>query len=155
MTHFWPFQVIMLVSAVDDAHLIQYKIPGVPDFFSEEINSSFLESIFEFTSIAELGNFVFVAGGYDRQTWCSSPAFYRYNPRDRAWGRLASMNAPRVSFALCSAPKGLYAVAGIEHIVEAGHDHENILASVEFYDPELGEWTFIPSLPCGCFRCVL
>ncbi len=143
--------VVMLISALDDAHLIQYKIPGISDFFSEEINSSFLESVFEFTSVAELGNFVFIGGGYDRHTWCSTPSFYRYNPRNRVWGRLSSMNHARVSFALCSAPNGLYAVAGIDHIVEAGHDHETILSTVEFYDPQQGVWTFIPSLPCGCF----
>ena len=144
-------EVLMLVSAVEDAHLIQYKIPGTPGFYSEEINSSFLQSVFEFTHTAALGNFVFVAGGYNRHSWCSAADVYRYNPRNHSWAEVCPMNVARVSFALCTSAKGLYAVAGINHIVETGSDKEDILASVEYYDPMSGQWRFIPDLPIGCF----
>ena len=70
--------MVMMVSALEDANLIQYKIPGVAGYYSEEVNTNFLQSVFEFTCTAVLGNFLFVAGGYDRKTWCSSAAFYRY-----------------------------------------------------------------------------
>ena len=143
--------VVMAISIIEDANLIQYKIPRLMGFFNEEVNTHFLQSVFEFAQVAVLGNFMFVAGGYDRSNWCSSPAFYRYNPRNRAWGELASMNQPRVSFTLCASEKGVYAVAGIDHIVEEGRDTENILNTAEFYDPDSGLWTLIPELPHGCF----
>lgn len=143
--------VIMLISGLEDANLIQYKIPGMPGFYSEEIDTSFLHSVFEFAAVATLGNFLFIAGGYGRHSWCSSPAFYRYNPSNRSWMQLTSMHQPRVSFSLCAADTGLYAIAGIEHILVEGMDRENILDTVEFYDPESGLWNVVPSLAVGCF----
>lgn len=146
-------EALVLFSAIDDANMIQYKIPGVEGYFSEAIDTSFLQSHFEFASIAVLGNFLFVAGGYDRHTMCSSPAFYCYNARNRNWAQLSSMHLPRVSFVLCAGEKGLYAVAGIEHIVVNNIDRENILHHTEYYDPEDNQWSFIPEMPLGCFSC--
>ena len=37
-----------------------------------------MDSVFEFSALAVLGNFVFVAGGYDRNTYCSSTVCYRF-----------------------------------------------------------------------------
>lgn len=151
-------EVVMMFSALDDAHLIQYKVPGLVGFFSEEINSIFMQSVFEFTSIAVLGNYVFVAGGYKRHSWCSTEVVYRYNPRNREWGLLTPMQQARVSFALCVAERGLYAVAGIDHVVEEGRDTETILDTVEYYDPKTGDWRYIPNLPVAGFSmgaCVL
>jgi N-acetylneuraminic acid mutarotase len=112
-----------------------------------------MESVFEFASVAVLGNFLFVAGGYDRLSWCSSPAFYHYDPRKRLWAQLKSMLRPRVSFPLTPSTSCLYAVAGIEHLVMEGRDVENIHETVEIYDPEHNEWDFLPELPFGCFSC--
>ena len=47
-------------------------------FVGEQVDWSFMESVFEFSALAVLGNFVFVAGGYDRNTYCSSTVCYRY-----------------------------------------------------------------------------
>ena len=143
--------VVMAMAAVEDINLIQYKQPSLPGFFTEEAGSDFLQSVFEFAEVAMIGNFMFVVGGYERHNWCSSAACYLYNPRTRAWGQLASLNQPRVSFALCASDTDLYAIAGIEHIVEEVHDTENILPTAEHYSPEVGVWKFIPDLPCGCF----
>lgn len=144
-------EAIMAISAIDDANLIQYKLPRLPGFFSEEVCTNFLNSVFEFSQVTVLGNYMYVAGGYDRHSWCSSPDLYRYNPRNRSWTEMTPMTQPRVSFALCSSDKGIYAVAGIEHIVHDGQDRENILKTGEFYDPEIGLWTTLPLLPHGSF----
>ena len=143
--------VVMAISAIEDANLIQYKVPRLPGYFSEKVSTDFLESVFEFTSLATLGNFVFIGGGYNRHTWCSSSDMYRYDPRNRIWMQLTSMSDSRVSFSMCASEKGIYAVAGIDHIVEKGCDSENILKSVEFYNAETGFWSFLPELPRGCF----
>ena len=143
--------MVMLISAVDDADLLQYKVPNQEGFLSEEINTSFMHSVFEFAAVVMHGNFLFIAGGYDRHMWCSSPTAYRYNPRTRVWGQLASMRQPRVSFALCATDSGLYAVGGIEHTIEEGRDNEIILSSAEFYDPATGAWTLLRGMPVGCF----
>jgi len=143
--------LVMLISAIDDADLFQYKVPGDHGFYTEETSTSFMHSVFEFSAVTVLGNFLFVAGGYDRYSWCSSPAFYRYNPRNRLWVQLASMRQPRVSFSLCAGDSGIFAVGGIEHVVEAGHDRELILSTAEFFDPCTGTWKLIAGLPVGCF----
>ena len=46
---------------------------------------------------------------------------------------------------------GLYAVGGIEHMIEEGRDNEIILSSAEFYDPASGSWTLLRGMPVGCF----
>ena len=80
-----------------------------------------------------------------------SAAFYRYDPRNRSWAQLSPMNRTRVSFSLVASKRGLYAVAGIEHIVEEGSDQELFLNSVEFYDPDENMWSYLPPLPFSCF----
>ena len=62
---------LVLISALDDATQIQYRIPELQSVLAEETDTSFLDSVFEFASIAVLGNFMFVAGGYCRRSWCS------------------------------------------------------------------------------------
>jgi kelch-like protein 9/13 len=138
---------------VYDAHRVQYKVPHLGGFFTEAINTEFTDNLFEFAAVASLGNFLFAAGGYCRHSWCSSPAFYSYNPRNRLWAQLSSMNRPRVSFSLCPAEKGLYAIAGIEHIVDDGRDQEIILNCIEFYNPVENLWKCVATLPFGCFNC--
>ncbi len=143
--------VLVLFSALDDLQQIHYKVPELPGFFSEQTDTSFMDSLFEFASTAMLGNFLFVAGGYNRRRFWSSPSLYRYNPRNRAWAQLSSMRQPRISFSLCAAERGLYAVAGIEHVVVDGMDREIILNTVEYYNPESNLWEAVPELPYGCF----
>ena len=144
-------ETMVLYTAIDDADMIQYKVPHYEGLFNQKTDTSFMQSVFEFASVAVLGDFLFVAGGYNRGTWCSSPAFYNYNPRNRLWAQLSSMQQPRVSFPLCPSEKGLYAVAGIEHIVMDNIDREIIINHVEFYNPEVNLWQLIADLPMGCF----
>lgn len=146
-------QVLGLYSAIYDAQHVHYKVPSLEGFFTEAIDTSFMENHFEFASVAVLGNFLFVAGGYGRHSWCSSPALYSYNPRNRLWAQLSSMQMPRVSFCLVPGKDCLFAVAGIEHVVSEGMDRENILDAVERYDPEENLWHAITPLPFGCFDC--
>jgi kelch-like protein 18 len=143
--------VVMLITPVDEMEMVQYKVPGEEGYISEESDTSFLSSVLEYASVAVLGNYLFVAGGYDRSSWCSSPAFYRYNPRNRSWAELSCMKRARVSFCLCAGLKGLYAVTGVDHVVDDGRDKEIILDSIEFYSPETNMWSFLPSMPFGCF----
>ena len=146
-------EMVTLFSAVEDANLLQYKLPNEPDFITEEIDTVFMESFFEFSSVAVLGNFLYVAGGYNRNKYVSSPVFYRYDPRFRSWDNLSSMHQPRVSFSLCAVSNGLYAINGIEHITDGGFDREQILHSVEFYSPESNIWRLYPEMQFGCFSC--
>ena len=143
---------LVLYSGIEDDNLISYKSSDGFGFLTEALDTSFLQVVFEFASVAVLGNFVFVAGGYGRDRWCSSPMFYRYNPHIYRWVELSSMQQPRVSFPLCSSEDGIYAVAGIDHIVLEGMDREIILDTVEFYNPEDNLWHFIPALPFGCYN---
>ena len=41
----------MLFSAMEDAHLIQYKVPGTPGYLQEEVDTSFMDAVFEFTGV--------------------------------------------------------------------------------------------------------
>ena len=59
---------------------------------------------------------------------------------------------PRVSHALCPSKRGLYALAGIDHVVLDGMDRELILDAVEFYDPQENRWRFVRQFPFGCYN---
>jgi len=59
---------------------------------------------------------------------------------------------PRVSHALCPSKRGLYAFAGIDHVVLDGMDRELILDAVEFYDPLENRWRFVRQFPFGCYN---
>ena len=146
-------EALVLIEAIDDAQTFMYKVPGVNGFLRETVDTSFMDSVLEFASVAVLGNYLFVVGGYNRHNWCSSPACYQYDPKSRLWFQLSSLQRPRVSFPLVASDTGIYAVAGIEHIVEDGHDKENIHSTVEVYDPETNSWEFLPELPSGRFSC--
>ena len=41
---------------------------------------------------------------------------------------------------MCAGKKGIFVVAGIDHVVEEGHDREIILNSVEYYCVQSGCW---------------
>ena len=66
--------------------------------------------------------------------------YFRYNPRNRTWVEIAPMHQPRVSHTMCAGKKGIFVVAGIDHVVEEGHDREIILNSVEYYCIQSGCW---------------
>ncbi len=53
------------------------QLPDLHGFIGEQVDWSFMDSVFEFSALAVLGNFVFVSGGYDRSTYCSSTVCYR------------------------------------------------------------------------------
>lgn len=142
---------LVLYSGIEDDNRINYKSSEGSGFLTEALDTSFLQVVFEFSSVAVLGNFVFVAGGYGRDRWCSSSAFYRYSPHSHRWVELSCMQQPRVSFPLCPSNKILYAVTGVDHIVLEGIDREIILDSIEFYNPDDNLWHFVPPFPFGCF----
>ena len=144
--------LVLIGSNEFDSHF-QYKIPGTCDFLTEAIDLPYRDLVLEFASVAALGNFLFVAGGYEASSWCSSATFCMYDPRYRNWAKLTPMRTPRVSFPLVAGADGLYAVAGIEHIVQGGRDVENYLDTVEFYNPNSNTWSFLPELPFGMFSC--
>ena len=98
--------MLMMIAAVEDADLLQYKVPNRDGLLAEDFSTTHMNSVFEFAAVTMHGNFLFIAGGYDRNMWCSSPTAYRYDPRTRNWGKLASMRQPRVSFSLCSTDSG-------------------------------------------------
>ena len=144
-------ELIAMIATFEEMNALQYKIPGIEGFFSEEIQIDFMSSTLEFANIAVFGNFLYVAGGYDRETYCSSTAFYRFDPRIKSWAELTSMSDPRVSFSLIVDEFGLYAIGGIDHHVADGLDKEDILDSVEFYNPQGNDWRAIASLPYGYY----
>lgn len=143
---------LVLYSGIEDQNYVNYKHENGFGFLTECLDSGFLQIIFEFASAANLGNFIFFAGGYERDTWCSSRMFYQYNPNIQRWVELSQMHHARVSFSLSSSDKGLYAVAGIDHTVINNMDREVIHNSVEFYNPEDNLWHFLPPLPFGCYN---
>ena len=61
-------QALVLLEAIEDAQTFMYKVPGVRGFLKDNIDTSFMESVIEFASVAVLGNFLFVVGGYDRHS---------------------------------------------------------------------------------------
>ena len=148
---------LVLYSGMDNSNVVEYR-PLVADpsadIIREEVNTEFLEIIFEFAAVSVFGDCLFVAGGYSHKQWCSSAAFYCYSPHRRCWTELSSMQDQRVSHALCAADTvGLYAVAGINHHVnELGFDREVYLDTVELYDPRDNLWHNAPRLPFAVFN---
>ena len=145
-------KALVAISCTEFENRFHY-IPETKNPIEETVDTQIVDSALEFTSVAVLGNFLFVAGGYDQVSWCSNNCFYMYDPRLRTWAALTPMRRTRVSFPLVASDKGLYAVAGVEHLVVGGRDIETHLSSVEFYDPVSNTWSFVAELPFGVFSC--
>ena len=65
---------------------------------------------------------------------------FRYEPKVREWEEVASMNQPRVSFAICSSEKRMYVFGGLFHKLRDLEDPEKILSSAETYNLEENAW---------------
>jgi N-acetylneuraminic acid mutarotase len=153
-----PYLVIF--SGVEDENTAEYRPLMVQqdkpvDIIREElVTSTFLESVFEFAAVAVLGDYLFLAGGYNRDM-LSCPFFYSYSPHRRCWTQLSSMLCARVNHALVAANSvGMYAVAGVNHYFDdtVGIDRDQILESAEFYDPRDNLWHEMPLMPFGAFN---
>ena len=141
-----------LFSGIESDISISYKYSDVPGFITEYIDVKGLKIDLEFSSCAMIGNCIFFAGGYDKNTWCSSKSVYVYEPSIQKWTEVANMNEARVSFSLCSSNNRLYAIAGIDHMVENNIDREIILDSFECYDPYENTWIQLNPLDYGCYN---
>jgi N-acetylneuraminic acid mutarotase len=151
---------LVIYSGVEDENEAEYRPLVVKkdrpcDIIREElVTSTFLESVFEFAAVAVLGDYLFIAGGYNRDM-LSCAFFYSYSPHRRCWTQLSTMLCARVNHALVAAKDvGLYAVAGVNHYFDdsVGIDRDQILESVEFYDPRNNLWHEMPLLPFGAFN---
>lgn len=135
----------------DERLVVVYKEAANKGFCMEELMYGGLDTEFEHTNQAVIGNFLFAAGGYSRK-YCSSDRMFRYDPRFREWTELASMSEPRVSFAMCSSDTKLFAIGGVNHIVLEGDiEMDNILSSVEMYDPDDNSWVPLTPLVHGSY----
>ncbi|CAI9716303.1 kelch 26 isoform X4 [Octopus vulgaris] len=128
---------------------IAYKDLDNPGLCVEELDSP-LHIRYEHTRETVLGNFLFVAGGYTTN-YCSSNCVFMYDPRFRTWTEIASMQNPRVSFAMCSSDHNLFVLGGINHMFVDNNEVEVILQNCEMYFPEENIWVAIPDLPLGIF----
>ena len=141
-----------LFAGIESDISISYKYADVPGFITEYIDVKGLKIDLEFSSCAMIGNCIFFAGGYDKNTWCSSRQVYVFEPSSQKWNEVSMMNDPRVSFSLCSSNNHLYAIAGINHIVVDNIDREIILSSFESYDPNDNAWFSLCPLQYGCYN---
>lgn len=141
-----------LFSGIESDISISYKYADVSGFITEYIDVKGLKIDLEFSSCAMVGNCIFFAGGYDKNTWCSSRSVYVYEPSSQKWTEVSMMNDARVSFSLCSSNKRLFAIAGINHIVVDNIDREIILDSFECYDPFEDAWIPLNPLDFGCYN---
>ncbi|CAL0306370.1 unnamed protein product [Lupinus luteus] len=103
---------------------------------------------------AEFGGVVFkgkllVVVGYSMINEIASDEVYQYDFCLKNWNRLSKMNVAPYDFACVEVNGLVYAVGGY------GVDN-NILVSVEVYDPDNDKWTLIESLyhpRYTCFDC--
>ncbi|XP_013381234.1 kelch-like protein 32 [Lingula anatina] len=139
--------LVSMISAVDDAESIQFKVPGIPGMCEQPLSTSSLSLVLEYASVTFMGDFAFAAGGYGR-SYCSTNVMYRLDPRWQVWIECAPMQDNRVNFALVNDGRYLYAIGGVDHTEQ---DQELLLDTVERYDPEENQWISLPKLPVPCF----
>lgn len=145
--------IVALISAseMNNGNIVLYKDPNKPHepICIEHLEPEGLKTEMMFTAQAVLGNFLYIAGGYNQDN-TSSVRMFRYDPRFRIWIELAPMTHSRVSFAMCASDKKLFAVGGIERTFEEEKETETSLDTAETYNPEDNTWKELPSLPYGC-----
>ncbi|XP_050419035.1 kelch-like protein 36 [Patella vulgata] len=105
---------------------------------------------FEYASTAQIGNFMYAVGGYG-DDYNSTNNMFRFDPRTRAWTELAAMARPRSSAAMCSSNTHLFICGGVDHQFKDESENEEILKSVETYDPSTNAWVPLPDLVYGSF----
>ena len=146
----------VIVSSFNDEtnhNVVVYKDPEIAEsnLFIENLSESRLGTDYSTSSQATIGNFLFSVGGYSVDNYGSSNRVFRYEPKLREWEEVASMNQPRVSFAICNSETRMYIVGGVFHKLGDMEDPEKILSSAEMYNPEENAWKNLASLPQGCF----
>ena len=134
-------------------NVVVYKDPEIVEsnLFIENLGQSGLGTDYSSSSQGKIGNFLYSVGGYGLDNYGSSNRVFRYDPKVREWEEVATMNQPRVSFAICSSESRIYVCGGVFHKLGDMEDPETILTSVEMYNPEENAWKNLAALPQGCF----
>ena len=141
--------VVTVLSFTNEGNFLVYRDPAKCGLFVEELGPCGLDTAsYQAMSQAKIGNFLYAAGGYDEK-YCTVGRVFMFDPKYRGWTEVASMNEPRVSFAMCSSDNRLFAVGGVNHTndEESKEELEQVLSSVEMYNPEDNTWTNLQALP--------
>lgn len=95
-------------------------------------------------SAAVLGRLYCIGGETNDQTL---DTVHCYNPRIDSWETVASMILPRSCAGVGVLNREIYVIGG--NVAKDDKDPENMLKSVEIYNPDENEWRFGPELPEG------
>lgn len=95
-------------------------------------------------SAAVLGRLYCIGGESNDQTL---DTVHCYNPRQDSWDTVASMILPRSCAGVGVLNREIYVIGG--NVAKDDRDPENMLKSVEIYNPDENEWHFGPELPEG------
>lgn len=98
--------------------------------------------------VAAVGGMLYVVGGETMDNTLES--MQAYNPRLDSWTSLSCMILPRSFSGVAVFQREIYVIGGC---VAVGERHpENMLKSVEIFNPERNEWRFGPELPEGRYN---
>jgi len=95
-------------------------------------------------SLATLGSYIYMVGGYDASGNYSSRVD-RYSPSSNSWTEVASMPTPRSHLAAAVVNNKLYAVGGQSYFGFSGQ-----IGTLEVFDPSQGvsgSWSSLASMP--------
>lgn len=141
--------VVTILSFTDEGNFLVYRDPTKFGLFVEELGPCGLDTAaYQAMGQAKIGNFLYAAGGYDEK-YCTVSRVFVFDPKYRGWTEIASMNEPRVSFAMCNSDNRLFVVGGVNHTMdeETKDEQEQVLGSVEIYNPEENIWTHLQPMP--------
>ncbi|XP_061195287.1 kelch-like protein 15 [Saccostrea echinata] len=141
--------VVTILAFTDEANILVYRDPTKCGLFVEELGPCGLDTAsYQAMGQAKIGNFLYAAGGYDDK-YCTVGRVFMFDPKYRGWTEVASMNEPRVSFAMCNSDNRLFVVGGVNHTMdeETKEESEQVLGSVEMYNPEDNVWTNLQPMP--------
>ncbi|XP_072018224.1 kelch-like protein 24 [Amphiura filiformis] len=98
--------------------------------------------------VAAVGGMLYVIGGENLENTIET--MQCYNPRVDSWSTLGCMILPRSYAGVTVFQREIYVIGGT---VAVGERHpENMLKSVEIFNPDRNEWRFGPELPEGRFN---
>ncbi|XP_046340049.1 kelch-like protein 15 [Haliotis rufescens] len=139
--------VTTVLSINTEQNILLHKAPEKNDFLIEELNQANIETDFETTELATVGNFLYAVGGYDPLV-VSSRRLFRFDPKYRDWIELAMMAQGRVSFAICNNESRIFVFGGVDHKLSTTGDTESdtILSSSEMYDASDNSWIPLPNI---------
>jgi N-acetylneuraminic acid mutarotase len=141
--------VVTILSFTEEGNFLVYRDPTKFGLFVEELGPCGLDTAaYQAMGQAKIGNFLYAAGGYDDR-YCTVNRVFVFDPKYRGWTEIASMNEPRVSFAMCNSDNRLFVVGGVNHTMdeETKEEREQVLGSVEMYNPEENIWTNLQPMP--------